>query len=142
MLRFLIIASTLFLTLMADSSAQALEPVKVSPATTEIGYMFEEVRKALNKKGYDAGPAGPKITKKTMAAFTKYRTEKNLKGIFDVPKALGVVFPRACFWTRGRSGSNLHCPDGCKTQIAATQDNVGGFLVSCPGKETTLIPRR
>ncbi|MDA0241012.1 MAG: hypothetical protein O3A84_13435 [Proteobacteria bacterium] len=128
MSRFLTVMSVLLLSFLVGPTANALEPVKVSTAVVEIGYMFEEVRKALNKEGYDAGPAGPKISKKTMAAYKQYNQKHNLKGTFDAAKKLGIVFPRACFWIPAARGQSLLCPDGCKSQLAATQDRVTGYL--------------
>ncbi|HMX41130.1 MAG TPA: peptidoglycan-binding domain-containing protein, partial [Saprospiraceae bacterium] len=61
--------------------------------TKMTGYTIRQIQDALNKAGYDAGPADNVMGARTKAALTKYQKDKGLPvGNLDMEtlKSLGV----------------------------------------------------
>ena len=136
-----VLRCSIFLLVMSSLAFPSIvhaEKVPISTADKEIARLLKDVQRALNKRGYDAGPVDGQYGPKTKAAVKKFRADKGVKGggLPKVAEALGLPVFKSCFWF----GTQLKCPIGCSASIMATQSGVSGYAVNCPGYETTMVP--
>lgn len=114
------------------------DEVPISSADKEIPRLYRDLQRALNARGYDAGPVDGQFGPRTKAAIEEFKADNGISGpgLDKVTEKLGIPMFKACFW----HGRKLACPLGCAASLVLTEAGVRGYAVDCPGYDTTIIP--